>query len=728
MSKSKKKNSIKFILLITPVFFFLGVFIIAGWIYHLSKDLPSLEQLEKFEPNLSTRVYSSDGKIIREFFEHKRVLIPLKELPKHFIDAVLATEDKRFYHHWGVDIIRFVKVAMINLREMRYAQGFSSITQQLARNLYLTREKTIGRKIKEILTAVQIERVYSKNEILEMYLNSVPFGHRSFGIFEAAKTYFSKHPGALSLEESALLIAQLKGHTRYSPVRNPDLAFNRRNLILKNMFNLGYITLDEYTKAKGKPIKHTLNTTTAKESWGIAPYFTEYVRLELEKMQEDLNVDIYRDGLTIYTTLNTGLQKIAEEVSADQLKVLQNNVVKIYSKFEKIEDTDVTIYNLLTDDEKIVDELTEEETIVPEFLELLQNETFRDSLIRSRSPVQTAFMCMDPKTGYILSMIGGRDIIESKYNRAVQASRQPGSSFKPFIYATAMEKGIPVTRQFLNQPINIPDENGEPWMPRNYDRSIGGLTTIRYGLTKSYNLVTARLLQEAVSPREAVRVAYRLGISTPLRPYASLALGTSEVYLKELVAAYCAFANEGVRPEPIAITRIEDRFGNVVYENRPRTNPVISKEVAYMVTSLLQSVVREGTGKLSHEAWGFKRPAAGKTGTTDDFRNAWFVGYTPQLVSGTWVGLDDLRFILGEGQSGAIAALPIWANFMKIAHDFLNLPETDFEKPPGIIDLDICEESKKLATPYCKKTYKEVFIRKYRPTEKCDIHTKESGY
>ena len=719
MSKKKVKISIKHILLFTPVLFFIAVFTITGWVYHLSKDLPSLEQLETFDPNLSSRVYSADGVLLREFFsDEKRVLVPLKDLPKHLIDVVISTEDRRFYKHWGVDIIRFFKVVLINLREMRYAQGFSSITQQLARNLYLKREKTLARKIREILTAIQIERIYSKDEILEMYLNKVPFGHQAYGIHEAAKIYFNKLPGQLTLEECALLVAQLKGHTRYSPVRNPHFALQRRNLILRNMYNLGYISYEKYIESKNKPVRHALDRRTLKEAWGIAPYYTEYIRLELEKMQDDMNIDIYRDGLSIYTTLDTRLQEIAERVSAEQLKVLQDNIVTVYSD-------SLMVVDILNENEKIVDPETETATILPEMKEKLVNPVFRDSLIRARAPVQTAFMSLDPKTGYILAMIGGRDIIESKYNRAVSAARQPGSSFKPFIYADAMEKGLPVTAKFLNQPINVLDEFGEPWIPRNYDRSVGGLTTVRFGLKKSLNLVTARVLQEVVTPRDAVAMAHRLGISTPLRPFASLALGTSEVYLTELVAAYCTFANQGIRPDPIAIVKIEDRYGNTIFENKPRTDPKLSREVAYMVTSLLSSVLTEGgTGQIARLTYNFKRPAAGKTGTTDDFRNALFIGYTPQIVAGTWVGLDDLQLILGEGKSGAVAALPIWAQFMKEAHEVLNLPEVDFEKPPGIIDLDICEESHKLATPYCKKTYKEVFIRKYRPREKCDIHSR----
>jgi len=711
-NKTKNKNKVfKYLLYIIPVLFFVVVFSFIGWIYYLSQDLPSIEKLEKFDPSLSTHVYSQDGKVLREFFKEKRVLAPLRELPDHLIKCVLATEDRRFYNHWGVDIIRFIKSALVNIKEMRYAQGFSSITQQLAKNLYLSNKKELSRKIKEVLTAIQIEKTYSKNEILEMYLNKVSFGHRVHGIHEAAKVYFGKLPSQLTLEESALLIAQLKGPTRYSPMRNPDKALSRRNLILGNMYSNGYISYDEYIEAKSKPITHILDKGTPRESWGIAPYFTEYIRKKLEKMQEELNTDIYRDGLSIYTTINTGLQKIAEEECKKQLKVQQNVVVNHYK-----------------DEETIVDILTEEEKASDKFLKNLKNETFVDSLIRERAPVQCAFICIDPKTGHILAMVGGRDILESKYNRAVQATRQPGSAFKPFIYAKAIEMGVPVTTQFLNQPTNIPDEWGEPWIADNYDHSQGGLETMRKGITKSHNFVTIRLLQKVVTPKNAVEMAKRLGISTPLRPVASLALGTSEVYLKDLVYAYSAFANEGKKPDLVAITKIEDRFGNIIYENKPNTTAVLDREVAYMITSLLQSVVKEGTGKLSWQLYGFNRPAAGKTGTNNEFRDAWFIGYTPQLVSGVWIGFDELKLTLGDNQSGAIAALPIWSNFMRKAHESLNLPEKDFEKPPGIIDLKICEESKKIATPYCNKTYNEVFIRRFKPTEKCDIHSSGSVY
>ncbi len=666
----------------------------------IASDLPSLQQLEVYEPELATKIYSLDGKLIKELYFKKRALASLDEMPDYMWQAVVATEDHRFFNHWGFVPIRFLKAAFIDIITLSKRQGASTITQQLARQLYFGIQKTYERKIKEILTAIQIERTYTKWEILEMYLNHMYLGHGTYGVRSASRFYFGKDISELSLEECALLAGLFQRPERLSPIKHPDRAKRRRDLVLYRMWKVGYITREQYEEAKAKPIR--LAEDRGREALGIAPYFTEYVRQQLQKKYGQ---SIYKDGYSVYTTLDTRVQRAAEEAVRVHLSRLQRKINRRLIR---------------TGDWK--DLVTKEDLGGRSYREALADTAWLDSVLTAKAPVQVAVVVLDPKTGYILGMIGGRDFRESKFNRAVQAMRQPGSAFKPIVYTAAIDNGYMPTYELLNQPVVLFMPDGSRWAPHNYDGSQGGPTTLREGLARSLNLVAARLVQEVVPPRKVVDYAHKLGIKTPIPAVDAIALGATEVIPIEITAAYAALDNHGVYCEPIAILRVMDRFGNVLEENVPRRREVLSAETAYIITDMMRSVIDRGTGVSARTRWGFTRPAAGKTGTTNDFTDAWFIGFTPQLVAGVWVGFDQPKMTLGPGNSGAVAALPIWASLMKRAHEELNLPVADFQMPDGVVRLDVCAETKKLATEYCPEVLHEVFKKEFAPTEYCDKH------
>lgn len=683
-SQSLKNRFLKFSrnhLLLTSFIAFILLF--SGYLFYLAQDLPSLTQLENIDPALVTRIYSQDGKVIHELFTYNRIYVPFERIPEHTIEALLATEDRDFYKHWGINIKRIPRALFVDLISLSFRQGFSTLTMQLARNLYkqIGFSKNINRKLREILTAIQIERTYSKREILEMYLNVSYFGHGVYGIQSAAKKYFGKDASELTPEESATLIALLKSPASYSPFNHPQRARLRRNLVLHNMLVCGYLQPAEYDSLNQLPVV----TRDETQEGTIAPYFAEYVRQQLNQLQDSLQVNIYEDGLNVYTTLNSVVQACMDSSFRKHLPELQSRVRRNLQKWR-------------------------EEEEIP------------DSVFEKKSEVQFAAVALDHRNGNILAMVGGRDFEESKFNRAVQARRQPGSAFKPFLYTAALDNGYTPVDKILNQPVVVNNPDGTRWDPENFNRTFGGLTPLREALAKSINLVAVRLILE-IRPETVADYAHKLGITTPIRAFPSLAMGSSEVIPLELVSAYGVFANQGVRVEPKAITRIEDRYGNVIYETRTKRQEVLSRATAYLMTNMLESVINAGTGYRVRSEFNFYYPAAGKTGTTDDFTDAWFVGFTPILTAGVWVGLDDPELKLGRGLTGSIAALPFWADFMKCTYDTLHLPAEDFIQPPEIINLEICEESGKLATNFCPKVKKEVFNIKYHPTEKCDIHT-----
>ncbi|MBT6942578.1 MAG: PBP1A family penicillin-binding protein [Candidatus Marinimicrobia bacterium] len=684
-----------------------GMLVIFVYIFYLAQDLPSLDQLENYDPDLVTRIYSADGEILDELYLEKRIFISIDKIPNNMKNALIASEDRRFYDHWGISMRDVFRAVVINLISFSYEQGFSSLTQQVARTLYDTIgfKKTIVRKIKEIITAIQIERTYTKNEIMEMYLNNVHFGHGTYGVQAAAKRYFGKSASALTLGESAMLVGILPAPARYSPVRHTERAHYKRNVVLRVMRDQRFITKDIYSEARAIEVEKVIEF----QAKGTAPYFTEYIRRLMEKEDDHLGVNIYRDGLKIYTTLDTRLQDIAE---ASLMKSIKSNQDKLNKR-------------LFNDDEEFSQlaylGIYPEDTVKM----MMRGDSILYEDLRNKLLVQGAFVVLDPTTGAILAMVGGRPDYHDQYNRAVQAKRQPGSVFKPFVYTTAIDNGYPVTKQLLNQPLVLRVLNSEgeweKWMPRNYDGTTSGLTTLREGIRKSVNLVAVRVVKELVPATEVKATAERMGLRTNIRAVDAIALGTSEVYLLDVVNAYSAFANKGVLNQPFGISKIEDRYGNLIKEYFPIREEVLREESAYLMTSLLQTVMDAGTGGSARWRHNFYHPAGGKTGTTQNWTDAWFVGFSKQLAAGVWIGVDDPRVSLGEGQDGSRAALPAWARFMTAAHDTLGLKREKFERPDGVIHVEICSLTKDKPTNLCPLE-SEIFIKGTEPSQLCKVH------
>ena len=685
----------------------LGAVVVIALIFQLAQNLPSLDQLENYDPDLITRIYSSDGEVLDELFFEKRIFVSLDQIPNNMKNAVIASEDRRFYDHWGIDSKSILRAIVVNIISLGYEQGFSSLTQQVARTLYDTIgfRKTITRKIKEIITAIQIERTYTKDEILEMYLNNVHFGHGTYGVQVAAKRYFQKDVSLLTLGESAMLVGILPAPARFSPITHPERAHYKRNVVLRVMRDEKFINKEMFLEARAIERENVL----VDQVKGVAPYFTEYVRRTMEKEDDQLGVNIYRDGLKIYTTLDTRLQTVAEKSLNDAIKNNQNKLnARLFNNEEEF--SQLAYLGIFPEDTVKM---------------MMQGDSALYKDLRNKLLVQGAFVALDPKSGAILAMVGGRPDYHDQYNRAVQAKRQPGSVFKPIVYTTAIDNGYPVSKQLLNQPLVLRVLNSEgeweKWMPRNYDGSTSGLTSLREGIRKSVNLVAVRIVKELVPASEVTSTASRMGITTEIRAVDAIALGTSEVYLLDMVNAYSAFSNKGLLNQPFGITRVEDRYGNVIKEYFPIREEVLREESAYVMTSMLQTVLDKGTGGSARWKYNFYHPAGGKTGTTQNWTDAWFVGFSKQIAAGVWMGVDDPRVSLGEGQDGSKAALPAWASFMAEAHDTLGYRRVNFDRPDGVIDYTICSTTKDRPTNLCP-TEKEIFIKGTEPSQVCKTH------
>jgi penicillin-binding protein 1A len=649
---------------------------VVGYTFYLSRDLPSLSQLEDYEPKLSSKVYSSDMQVIHEYYEEKRSFVRLEDMPGDLINAVIATED-------------------------RFSQGASTLTQQLARQLYLSLDKRIARKVKELITAIQIERTYTKEEILEMYFNHMNFGGGTYGAQNAAQKYYGKDVHELSLDECATLVGVLQRPEALRPDRQPDRALRRRNIVLNAMHAMNYISADELSEFIDKPLD-VLKEQPSKTD-GLAPYFTEYVR---QLLQDRYGYNLYTDGLSIYTTLDARAQACAESAVRRFLPELQQVVKDYHVKKGMLKD--------LVSSDFIASH---------DWQSLEQDSAFVDSLTNTVIPVQCGLVSLDPRNGHILAWIGGRDFTESKYNRVIQARRQPGSAFKPFIYTVAIDNGYKTTDEELDQPVVVYNPDGTRWTPQNYDLTTGGPTTLREALRRSRNLVSVRVMQNRIrNPKIVVDYAHKMGIKSNLDAVDALALGACDVTPLEITSAYSVFPNGGIRVEPVAILRVEDRNGNIIDQYQPSSQEVLRRETAFIITDLLQTVLKKGTGATAGWKYGFTRPGGGKTGTTNEFSDAWFIGFTPSIVSTVWTGLDDYTISLGKGQSGARAALPIWATFMKAVHDTLDLPVLDFEMPTGVVRVEVCSDSKELANEVCPNIIDEVFFRSNAPTQQCSRH------
>lgn len=656
----------------------------ASLAYAYKDELPSIEEIYNIEPAVVTRIYDVHGKILQNYHYENRTLVPFSKIPPHLVQALIATEDSRFYSHWGVDWRGFMRALFRNIfRGLGSGGGGSTITQQLSRMLFYDREISLERKIKEALTAIKIERTYSKNEILEMYLNTYYFGHGAYGIETASRTYFNKSAELLKPEESALLIAIVNAPARYSPINHPDRALGRRNYVLERMREEGYLN-----EADAKSLKETsLTLDFSPDNAGAAAYFTEMVRQYLvEKYGED---EFYSGGLSVYTTLDGDLQKIVEQSLKEQVDTLQLRMERRRK-------------------------LGNPEYSIPEY-----DSTGKLTGYKYKQ-VQGAFVAIDNENGDILAMVGGKDFGKYKFNRAVQAKRQPGSTFKPFVYLTAVAQGLHTCDIFYDTPIALTIPGSDLWRPQNFDGEFQGAMTMRKGLAKSRNLIAIKLLQQ-VGANNVIEFAKKMGITSPLTPNAALAIGTSEVSLLEIVSAYTSFANIGIHVEPRFILKVVDRYGNILEQNNLTSRKaVMDPAETYIAVSLMKSVMDDPEGTAaSARSKGFVRPAAGKTGTSDNFCDNWFIGFTPQITAGTWIGYDD-KTSIGYNQAGSTNALPIWIDFMIPAHR--NLPEEDFAEPPGIVHETVCLDSGKRATSSCPHIAYEVFLQNAVVEETCPIH------
>jgi len=667
------KKKIILNVLIVLIVVLLGISI-AG-IKWFSRDLPSMARLEMIEPALKTRILAADSTIIKEFYIQNRILLPLEKIPVEVQKAFLAIEDRRFYNHFGIDFIRLAAVAWKDLRHWNRREGASTITQQLSRDLFLTKEQTFPRKIKEALLALRIERTYSKDEILELYLNQIYFGAGTYGIEAASRKFFGRSVGDLELHQVALLAGLNKNPDGYNPFVHPDRALKRRNVVLGAMHEIGVIDEAQLDTLKSRELD-VAQQESGKQ--GFAAYFTEYIRQELAAKFG--SQAIYRDGYTVYTTLDTYLQRVAEDS-------LETYVRQIEAE-ERYDNTRAAY----------LDSIKAGVEMKPDYL-------------------QSSAIAIDPRNGHIKAMVGGRSFEESEFNRAIQARRQPGSAFKLFIYVAALENGYGPSDMLLDTPLVVELSHGEVYKPRNFSEKFHGAVSLRYALNESINVPAIKLLQKIGAP-SIIGVARRMGIKSPLRPYLSLALGAQEVTLLELTSAFGVLATGGVRAEPIAILKIVDRNGNTVEEYREYSEEVLSPEISYIITDMLKTVIDEGTGKTVR-MMGLDIPCAGKTGTTDEYTDGWFIGFTPDLAVGVWTGFDE-KIRMGRNRTGARAALPIWVDIMRAA--YRNRPGPEFPRPEAITEAMICEESGLLATPYCEKVRREIFIEGMEPVRQCDLH------
>lgn len=699
-------------------------FIVIVFIVYIISGLPSLEELENPKPQLASKVFTVDGELLGQFYLENRIETNIDSIPKYLINALISTEDKGFYDHWGVDMSRFMKAMIKNVFTFT-REGASTITQQLAKNLYQLKGRNenffdVGvRKIREWITAIQIERTYTKNEILELYLNISYFGRSAYGIETASRVYLDKKASELTLPEAAMFIALLKSPEYYDPIKKKENAIRRRNLVMYNMVKNEKLSESEYQKLKEQPI--TLTSERISGSRSIAPHFMEYLRQQLEAMSDKYGYNLYMDGLNIYTTLDFKMQKFANQAVTEHLKEYQ----ELFNKNWKWENNKSLLISLLDKAIKNSEQYRlaySSQDKAKVYNRLKYDPKFVDSIKTVEATIQTGFVVIDPTNGEIRAMVGGQNQNFGRgLNHVTGIKRQPGSSFKPIAYAVAIDNGYSPAYTLLNQKF---DYNG--WSPDNSNGDYSGYMTLRQGLANSVNVIAGRLTIGGIAPPEqVVRFAKRMGIKSLLNPYPSIALGTSEVTPLELTSAYGTFANNGVHFTPISIIRIEDKNGIVLADFLPEYKEALSPQTATIVTDMMQDVVNYGTGAGVRRY--FHRPAAGKTGTTQDFADAWFIGFTPQLVGGVWVGFDDhrIKFTNWYGQ-GAKAALPIWAMFMQKVYQELDLPLKYFNLASGVEAVNFCVATMELgdsriARPNCTNVITDLVMSKYRPQE-CELH------
>lgn len=715
-NKAQHNVSWKRIFFNTFLFCFGSLICIIIYLLFISRDLPSLDELQKFNPDQVSKIISSDGEVLKKLYVAKRDMVSINVIPENLRNALLSMEDRDFYNHNGINIKGIMRAVIVDLVNLSAKQGASTLTQQLARTMYesIGMERSILRKIKEFITAIKIEQTYTKSEILELYLNSVYFGHGTYGVQSAAIYYFSKDVSDLSLVESSLLIGLLPAPAIYSPVKYPERAERRKNLVVKVMNDLGYISNDEFQLAKNELIKVSKYDYDSSP----APHFSEYVRRELEKVDSDLGINLYRDGLNIYTSLDSRIQSI-----------LTNAFNETMVKNQKIFNRD-----LLNNKERLEYISKKNNIPIDSLKNILKNNLEIPRSLRKQLLVQGSAVVIDPMHGSVLGMIGGRTEKEylDHFNRATQAKRQPGSVFKPFIYLSAIENGYTPCTQLLNQPLVFFIDDTTRWNPQNHDGSTGLLTTLREGMKKSLNLISVRVVQELISPTDVKKTSERLGISTNIRPVDAIALGVSEVYPLNITMSYSAIANNGILNQPLAVNLIKDNNDLTIKEFSSESVEVADQKEIFILRDMMKSVIDNGTGGSIRWKYKFYSPLAGKTGTTNSKTDAWFIGFTPYIVIGVWVGMDDPQMKLGEKQYGSTAAMPIFANTIREIYNLGNYyhsgsiikidTKEDWDIPNGVIEANICEDTCCLGTDWCD-SYKEYFIESNVPNQTCQEYS-----
>ncbi len=653
---------------------------------------PSVDVIQDYEPRQTSKLYAADGSFIAELGLEHRTLVTLDDIPRTVRDAFIVTEDKRFYAHHGIDWPRVVGAAVRNVAARSYAQGFSTITMQLARNIFsesITREKTLVRKLKEARVAHAIEARYSKDKILELYLNQIYLGNGAYGVETASQRYFGKSVRDLNLAEAATLAGLPKSTRRYNPKLYPDRAIARRNTVIELMRREGVVSDAEASAAEAYP----LHLASRREAGEVAPYFVEWVR---EQLDTQFGQQLYEQGLRVYTTLDPEIQSAAQRALEDELRAIEGGK---YGRYAHV-----------TYEQYVARSALGEPSGGP------------------TSPyLQGCIIALDPRTGAVRALVGGRDFDDSKFDRCTQALRQPGSAFKPIVYADAVENGRPPSYILDDSPLSVPNADGSQWTPRDDDGKFLGLISMRRGLSDSRNVVAVRLGME-LGPETVIAEARKFGITTPIHPYPSIYIGSESVYPIELVAAYTAFANLGERTTPLAVTRVESADGQVLWEPPVVRIPVLSPDEAWEMVSMMKDVILKGTAFAAVTQAGFRIPAAGKTGTTNDGDNVWFIGFTADLVAGVWLGMDLPTRIKANAWGGVLAA-PVWTAFM--TEVYRRKPEPpDWPRPPGLIARDINGTTGLLQTPYCPLplVYTEWYIPGTEPVRECDVHVAPNAF
>jgi penicillin-binding protein 1A len=642
----------------------------AAFYFYFAHDLPSIETLKNYKPSTITKIFSEEGEVIGEFFYEKREVVSLDRIPNYLIQAFVAGEDSRFFQHKGLDYLAILRALFRNIFSREIIQGGSTITQQVVKSLLLSPERSFSRKIREAILAYKIEKYLTKEEILFLYLNQIYLGHGAYGVAAAAESYFGKTVEELNIAESAVLAGLPQAPSKTSPYTHPQQAKRRQLYILDRMVEEGFISSSEAIKASQIPYVIRSNEKPSIEK---APHFVEQTRRYIEeKYGKDA---LYKNGLQVFTTIDLYFQKTAQEAMEFGLKEME--------KREKYPSPNISL------------------------------------------PPEGGLICFDLETGFVKAMVGGRDFEKSQFNRATQARRQTGSAFKPIVYASALDKGFTPASIIIDSPITF-DWGGQKWNPQNFEGKFSGPTTLRNALTYSINVVTVKIAQE-LGIDYIKDYAKKLGISASLHNGLSMALGSSSISLYELTKAYGVFANQGNIFKPIYIKKILDRNGNLLEENLPPSysneslieEQTITPQTAYLITYLLEGVVQDGTG---WRAKSLNRPVAGKTGTTDQFMDAWFIGFTPELITGVWVGFDEER-PLGENETGARAASPIWVTFMsKILKD---KPIKDFPVPEGVEFTKIDPQTGQVSSG--REGFLECFREGTGPTQKAFSPTKTTS-